>query len=1095
MRCAKCGSENPDSKRFCGDCGTVLSPVPGAQSQSDSGAASASGLSIEAALLPEGERKTVTALFADLKGSTELMADLDPEEARAIIDPALRIMIDAVRRYEGYVVQSTGDGIFALFGAPAAYEDHPQRALYAALQMQQQLREHGERRSAAGAHAPEARVGVNTGEVVVRSVETGGRIEYTPIGHTANLASRLQTMAPAGSIAVSEHTRSLCEGYFELRALGPMSVRGITEPIDVYEVTGPGALRTHFELAARRGLTRFVGRERELRQMRHALELSIGGHGQIIAVMAEAGTGKSRVFHEFKTAIPATCKVLEAYSVSHGKASAWLPVLELLRGYFGVVDADDAATRREKVAAVLKALDPALEDTLPYLFGLLGIVDGPDPLAQMAPPIKLQRTLDAIKRIILSENLKQPIVVIFEDLHWIDEQTQALLAVLADSIASARVLLLVNYRPEYRHEWTNRSNYSQLRLPPLDSSDGAAMLASLLGEAVELNPLKRLIGERTGGNPFFIEEIVQALFDEGALVRNGAVKVTRSLSQLRLPSTVQGILAARIDRQPGENKQLLQTLAVIGRESPIGLLRQVASHADNRLERMLAELQTAEFIYEETVIGGVEYVFKHALTQEVAYNSLLIERRKQLHELAAHGLETIFASQLEDHLTELAHHYSLSDNVGKAVEYLGRAGQQAMQRSAHNDAIRNIGAAIGLLQKVPDGAERTQRELLLQLTVGPALIVVKGWGAPEVKQAYVRARDLCERLNEPPEFFYVLFGLWTVHFLRDELTAASELGQQMLYRAQTAHDPALLMFAHEALGDTLYQMGKLLPAQEHLEMAISLYDREHHRPLAMRFTGLDSEVQCLSYAAFTTWALGYPDRAIEQATAAIALAQSLSHPYSLAFAKHFLGFVHQYRREGAKAQEHAEAVIALCTEHGFAGQSAMTTILLGEAMAEQGRNQEGIAQIEQTLDAFCAIGLALARPTFLRRLAQAYMETGRFDEGLQALTESLAAVEQKEDRQDEPERHRLKGELLMRQDASRVAEAQSCFQQAIEIARKQSAKSWELRATMSFARMLADQGRRDEARTMLADIYNWFTEGFDTADLIDAKALLDELGA
>jgi class 3 adenylate cyclase len=346
----------------------------------------------------EGERKTVTALFADLKGSTALMEDLDPEEARAIIDPALRIMIDAVKRYDGYVVQSTGDGIFALFGAPAAYEDHPQRGLYAALQMQRELRAHGERRPAAGHAMLEARIGVNTGEVVVRTVETGGRVEYTPIGHTANLASRLQTIAPAGSIAVSEHTRRLVEGYFELRALGPTAVRGITEAIEVYEVTGLGSLRTHFELSTRRGLTKFVGRENELQQMRRALDLAMSGQGQMVAVVAEAGTGKSRLYYEFKATLPAECKVLEAYSVSHGKASAWLPVLELLRKYFGIADGDDAAARREKVNAVLAALDPALQDTLPYLFGLLGIVEGADPIAQMDPHIKKQRTLDAIKR-------------------------------------------------------------------------------------------------------------------------------------------------------------------------------------------------------------------------------------------------------------------------------------------------------------------------------------------------------------------------------------------------------------------------------------------------------------------------------------------------------------------------------------------------------------------------------------------------------------------------------------------------------------------------------------------------------------------------
>jgi class 3 adenylate cyclase len=558
MRCSKCGAENPGSKRFCGDCGASLSTASVNPGPDSGRAATATSSVIDTSAPLEGERKTVTALFADIKDSTRLMRDLDPEAALAIIDPMLQLMIDAAHRYDGYVVQSTGDGIFAVFGAPVAHEDHPQRALHAALRIQEALRRYSAKVVADGGIPVTGRVGLNTGEVVMRLVQTGGHTEYSPVGHAINLASRMQEVAPPGGVAVSEETRRLVEGYFELRGLGPTEVRGVGEAIEVYEVVGVGASHGHFDLAARRGLTRFVGRESELAQMRQALELAIGGSGQIVAAMAEAGTGKSRLFHEFKATIPATCKVLEAYSVSHGKASAWLPVLELLRGYFGIADGDDAAARREKVRNVLSSLDPALEDTLPYLFGLLGIVDGPDPLAQMAPPIKLQRTLDAIKRIVLSESLKQPLVVIFEDLHWIDAQTQALLDVLADSIANARVLLLVNYRPEYRHEWNSKSNYSQLKLPPLDSSDGAAMLASLLGEGVELNPLKRLISERTGGNPFFIEEIVQALFNEGALTRNGTVKVTRSLSQLRLPPTVQGILASRIDRQPGDHKQLLQ---------------------------------------------------------------------------------------------------------------------------------------------------------------------------------------------------------------------------------------------------------------------------------------------------------------------------------------------------------------------------------------------------------------------------------------------------------------------------------------------------------------------------------------------------------
>src|SRR5712691_10397787 len=530
--CPNCGAENPPQFKFCGECGTPLrKPRRSPEPARPRGSALAqnilrdeSGAGAEPA---DGERKTVTALFADIKGSTELMRDLDPEEARAIVDPALKLMIDTAHRYDGYVVQSTGDGIFALFGAPVAHEDHPQRALHAAMAMRDALRRSGEELKKQGRSGVEVRIGINTGEVVLRLIHTGGHTEYTPVGHVANLAARMQTAAPTAGIVISEDTRHLVEGYFELRELGPTEVKGIEEPINVYEVIGVGPLHGHFDVAVRRGLTKFVGRESELKQMARALELARGGHGQIVAVVAEAGTGKSRLFYEFKATLPAECKLLEAYSVSHGKASAWLPVLELLRGYFGIADADDAASRREKVRTALGTLDPALSDTLPYLFALLGIPDTPGPLAQMDPQVKRQRTLDAIKRVILRESLKQPVVVIFEDLHWIDAQTQALLDLLADSSASTRILLLVNYRPEYRHEWGNKSHYVQLGLNPLGRENAEELLAALLEDAVELQPLKRLIIERTGGNPFFIEEMVHALFDERILVRNGIVKVTR----------------------------------------------------------------------------------------------------------------------------------------------------------------------------------------------------------------------------------------------------------------------------------------------------------------------------------------------------------------------------------------------------------------------------------------------------------------------------------------------------------------------------------------------------------------------------------------
>ncbi len=953
------------------------------------------------------------------------------------------------------------------------------------------------------------------GEVVMRTVETGGRVEYTPVGHVTNLAARLQGVAPAGGIVISEDTRRVVEGYFELRGLGKTEVKGVSEPLTVYEVVGIGALRGHFELAERRGLTKFVGREREVAELKRALELARGGHGQIVAAVAEAGTGKSRLLYEFKAMLPGDCKVLEAYSVSHGKASAYLPVLELLYRYFGIEETDDKTARLAKVETRISALDPALNDALPLLYTLMGLHEGADPLAQMDPQIKRRRILDAIKRIILRESLNQPTVVIFEDLHWIDGETQALLDLLADGIANAYVLLLVNYRPEYRHEWGNKSYYAQLRLDALGPESGGAMLSALLGVGGELDPLKRMVLERTEGNPFFIEEMVQALFDEGALVRNGVVKVARSLAQMRLPPTVHGILAARIDRLPNEQKELLQTLAVMGRESPLRVIRQMASVAEVQLERILADLQAGEFVYEQSAATDVEYVFKHALTQEVAYNSLLIERRKQLHERAGQALESMFAGQLDDHLGELARQYSHSDNSTKAIEYLGRAGQQALQRSAYADAISSLTAAIDLLQKLPDRPERiqqesgealktlpdmperAQQELSLQITLGPALIATKGYAAPEVEKAYTRARELCQQVGETPLLFRVLFGLWAFYIVRAEHNTAYSLGAQLLNLAERQQNTTLLIEAHWALGACSFALGEATSARTHLERSIALYDPHEHRTLAFLY-GYDPGMSCQTIGAWVLWSLGYPDQALRMSQRSITLAEKLSHPFSLAYALGHAARLHQFRREEHAILQRTEAAIALSTEQGFPFFLTQGVIFHGVVLAEQRSGLEGIAQIQRGIAAFRATGAELYQPYFLALLAEADGKADQVEEALAVLAEAVAVVCKTGEGFYEAELYRLKGELTLRSQVQRLkgnveAEAERCFWQAIKVARKQSGKSLELRATTSLARLLERQGRRDEAHAMLAEIYNWFTEGFDTADLKDAKALLEEL--
>jgi predicted ATPase/class 3 adenylate cyclase/ribosomal protein L40E len=928
-RCSSCSTVNPVDANFCRKCGAALASSSAWLAGS---ATAAKAQHVEVTLEQrtgdgfDGERKTVTALFADIKDSTELMRDLDPEEARAIVDPALKIMVEAVRRYEGYVVQSTGDGVFALFGAPNAYEDHPQRALYAALHLQDRIKVYSAKLVAEGATSLEARVGINTGEVVVRTLQTeSGRADYTPVGHTSNLAARMQAVASGGSIAITESTRRLVAGFFQIRQRGPTRVKGLTEPVMVYEVTGVGPLRTRIQRAAGRGLTKFVARVAELEQMKRALEMARNGHGQIVATIGEPGIGKSRLFLEFKAIAQSGCLVLEAFSVSYGKATAYLPVLELLRDYFGILPDDVGRSRREKVAGKIVILDRTLEDTLPYMYALLGIAEGDDPLAQMDAQVRRRRTQEALKRIFLRESLNRPLIMVFEDLHWIDGETQALLNLLIDAIANARILLLVNYCPVYHHQWGSKTYYSQLRLDPLGRESAIELLAALLGDDESTLPLKRIIIERTEGNPFFIEEMVQALFDDGVLTINGGVKLARPFSHLPLPTTVQGVLSSRIDKLPSKEKELMQMLAVIGREFPLSLARIVGNRTEDELDTALAALQTAEFIYEQPGVPEVQYVFKHALTQEVAYNSILIERRKLLHERAGQALEALFADRLDEHLSELARHYSRAENANKAIEYLGRAGQQAMQRCAHTDAISNLATAINLLPRLPDTQERVEKEISLQLTLGPALFAVKGWGSAEAVQAYTRAQELCEALGGPPELFPTLFGSWAMRLLRGEFRTAYDIAEELMRRAQSVNDPTMLQYAHHALGLTSEMRGRLPAARHHLEKAIALYNEPRHRLLTSRYMGIDAGVHSYATAGFTLWTLGYPDQGIEQWNAALALARRLAHVHSLVWAEYVFAMTQQLVRDVRAAQERAEHVIALCGENGLSDYAAFMT--------------------------------------------------------------------------------------------------------------------------------------------------------------------------
>jgi class 3 adenylate cyclase/predicted ATPase len=1040
----------------------------------------------------EGERKQVTVLFADLKGSMELLGDRDPEEARRLLDPVLERLMEAVHRYEGTVNQVLGDGIMALFGAPLAHEDHAMRACYAAVSMQDSIAQYAEDLRRSQGLDVQIRVGLNSGEVVVRSIGSDLHMDYTAVGQTTHLAGRMEQLARPGTTFITANTLRLAEGFVEVTSLGPVPLKGMTDPIEIYELVRAKPLRSRLRAAAVQGLTRFVGRGVEIEHLQRALDQARDWHGQAVAVIGEPGVGKSRLFYEFVHSHRTQAWfVLESFSVSFGRATAYLPMIDLLKTYFQIADRDDTRAIRAKVTGHVLTLDESLRDIIPALLALLEALPGDDPFRSLDPALRRRRTLDALKRLLLRESEVRPLVVVFENLHWIDSETQAFLNSLIDSLPTARILLLVNYRPEYQHGWGSKTYYSQLRLDPLPQETAAELLHALLGDDASLGSLSRLLIDRTAGNPFFLEESVRALVETHVLQgERGAYRQIQTLQTIQVPATVQAVLAARIDRLPPDEKHLLQIAGVVGPDFPFRILQAVAGVPEAELRRRLGYLQRAEFLYETRLFPEHEYTFKHALTYQVAYESLLHERRRELHTRIMEALEKLSGDRMSEQVERLAHHALRGEVWDKALSYSQEAGAKAAARSAHVEAIGHLTTALELLKRRPDASERVAQELALQTTLGSALMATKGYAAPEVERAYARARELCQRVEGTPDLLRVLMGLHIFYRQRAELHASNEVGMQLLALAQSVDDPQFLLGARQALGTTSYYLGEFVTARAHLEEGVALSGAGSHRSQAIEY-GQDPGVVCLSTLARTLWTLGYPDDALARLHEALSLARQLSHPFTLAFALYFAGVVYQYRREWQATQEHALALMSLSTEQGFTQRLAQGRILLGWTLVEEGRGAEGIAQMRQSVAAYGATGADLGRSSYLALLAEAYGRGGHAEEGLVTLSQALSVVDEHRICFNEAELYRLKGELVLRQEHPVLGEAERCFRVALDVARRQQAKSLELRAATSLARLWQGQGKVAEARSLVGGIYAWFTQGFDTEDLRAARALLE----
>jgi class 3 adenylate cyclase/tetratricopeptide (TPR) repeat protein len=1022
----------------------------------------------------------------------DLLESLDPEDARRLVDPALEIMVEVVRRFDGRVVQSTGDGIFALFGAPIAHGDDPQRAIYAALELQDRIRRYSDSLRETG-HLPIfVRVGVNTGEMVVRSVRTDdARVEYTPIGHPTSLASRLQSLATPGAVVIGDQTRKLSEGFFQFRALAPRNIKGVSQPVIAYEVIDVGPLRTRLEAAARRGLVKFVGRDAELNEMKRAFDRARSGHGQIVGVVGDAGVGKSRLFHQFKATLRGGFKLLETSGIAHAKGWVHLPLVGLLEKYLGMQPTDDGDMRRHKIKSQLTNLDHGLLDTLPYLNAMLGVPEADDPIAGMDRQLRKQRTFEAIKRLLVRESLEQPLMIIFEDLHWFDTESLEFLTLLADSLANLKILMLVNHRPEFTHSSGGKSYYRQLRLYPLEANPAEELLTALLTGADELSPFKKLIIEKSEGNPLFIEEIVRALFESGTIVREGdRVRVTRPHAEISIPATVEGIVASRIDRLPPGEKSLLQALAVIGEEFPLPVARRALAMPEDELLKGLAYLQSAEFIYERPTLAHTEYTFKHALIHDVAYKSVLQERRKALHGRTAEAIETLSANRLEDHLDKLVHHYRLSGNGPKTVHYLHQAGQHAYERSAVSEALVHFNAALETLGQLPADAETAELELALQISLGNSLMSTGGFAAEGVVRSFERARELCKLVGDSSQLVPALFGLCVFHNFGGKLKAAQELGEELLSIAERRQDPAAILMAHTSLGITMTYSGELRRALEHCTHGVSVFSPAQPLPAFLA----QARSSCRTWLAQVLALTGRPEPALRVSNEAVAASRESGQTVALANALIGAGVVAAVLGDSVAAKAWSEELIALAQQEAFALSAAWAHVQHGYGLALEGKSGPGIAQMLEGLATVHAAKAVAALAQSYCWLAESYATAGQAEEARKSLADAFAAMENTGERLFESELHRVSGEVALLSDPPDSSEAERCFRIAIDKARNSGAKLLELRSAASLAALLSRQGRRDEAVEALAPLYESQPET-DIADRRRAKSILAQLGA
>jgi len=1069
--CGGCGAIVPLGRKFCGACGQPLtaptppgtSPLPTPDRYTPQHLARRILNSREAL---EGERKHITVLFADIRGSLEILADRDPEDVRALLDPILTQMMAAVHRYEGTVNQVLGDGIMALFGAPLAHEDHAVRACYAALDMHDALARHAETLPRALGLEVKIRIGLNSGEVVVRSIGSDLQMDYTAVGQTTHLASRMEQLARPGTTYLAAATRRLVEGFVETQALGLVAVKGLAAPIEVFELTARGPARTRLQATRARALTSFVGRTGELGDLARAAASAREGRGQVVAVVGEPGVGKSRLVSEFiATHLGRGWRVVEAGTVSYGRSVGSQAAVDLVRGYFRLSDEADPNRIQDVVGQGLEALGSHAPGTRAAILALLSVqVNDPDWLA-LEPSQRRLLTLDAVSGVLLHHSRTEPVCLVVDDLHWADAETQALLDRLVDRLPAARVLLITTYRPEYQHGWGSRSYYTQFPIEPLPRDEAESLLDDLLGVSSDLAPIKSILIERTEGNPFFLEECVRDLVEKDALDgQRGAYRRTATTSRLEVPPTVQSVLAARIDRLPPTDRQLLQSAAVIGKDVPLALLEAVAGSDADRVASSLRQLQDAELLYDVGVVGIRQYTFKHILTHEVTYGTLIADRRRTIDGLVVTALERLYPEPTTEQIERLAHHAFRGELWDKAVRYCRSAGERAFARSAHRAAVMYFDQALDALGQLPRTTASVGLAIDLRLDLRYSLMPLGEFA--RVFEHLSEAGDLAREAGDQRRLGLVSAFLTNYYHLIGDVDRAIASGQEALSIAERVSDRQTEILANAALGLTYYVVGDYTRAIAVARRNVALLQgpllHEHFGSAAL------PAVYSRTCLAWSLAELGEFREGAEVARAGLEIAETARRSVSLVYACLGVGVVSWREGDVEPAIATLERAFALCHDAEIPLLASLVAPSLTSAYVLAGRAKDALAMLERAARQAASIGDPVERRTGAGALAEAYLATGRVTEALPLARRYLDQRRALKARGFEGWAFRLLGDVLAHQDPPAHEEAAACYVEALAIARELRMRPLEALCHLALGDTHQRLGRTDAAERELS---------------------------